>query len=170
MAKRYHPDCSQEGDRSCEKFREVQEAYERLGGFEATEEKEVPVRTTRAEPPRRYYGFAHPLFSASRFRLFPEEPDFEVMLTPREASLGTTFTLQIPVDGTCPKCGGFGLVFLDACPSCRGGGVIRRTRTVTIRLPSGLSDGTHIKIHMGVGGPTIHGIVRICQEMMHQSC
>ena len=50
------------------------------------------------------------------------------------------------VERTCPRCGGFGKLVLDPCTECRGNGQIRRERTLQIRIPAGVDDGSRIRL------------------------
>lgn len=46
----------------------------------------------------------------------------------------------------CPDCRGRGSVIDDPCQDCRGEGVSTRTRTLTVRIPEGVSDGQRIRL------------------------
>ncbi len=46
----------------------------------------------------------------------------------------------------CPQCGGHGQVFRDACLECRGEGRVRREKVLAIRIPSGVDDGTRLRV------------------------
>jgi len=46
----------------------------------------------------------------------------------------------------CPQCGGHGQVFRDACSECRGEGRVRREKVLSIRIPSGVDDGTRLRV------------------------
>jgi molecular chaperone DnaJ len=50
------------------------------------------------------------------------------------------------IERTCPRCGGAGRMVLDPCPSCRGAGQVRRERTLQVRIPPGVDDGTNIRL------------------------
>ena len=50
------------------------------------------------------------------------------------------------VERTCPRCGGFGKLVLDPCQECRGNGQIRRERTLQVRIPAGVDDGSRIRL------------------------
>ncbi len=50
------------------------------------------------------------------------------------------------VERTCPRCGGFGKLVLDPCRECRGNGQIRRERTLQVRIPAGVDDGSRIRL------------------------
>ncbi len=53
---------------------------------------------------------------------------------------------------TCPRCNGSGRVVDKACPTCRGTGSERRTRSFQVRIPPGVKDGARIKLR-GHGEP-----------------
>ncbi|MBN2206388.1 MAG: molecular chaperone DnaJ [Candidatus Aminicenantes bacterium] len=47
---------------------------------------------------------------------------------------------------TCPRCAGRGEVIASPCPDCRGTGTQRQKRTLTIRIPAGVDDGTRLRL------------------------
>ncbi len=56
----------------------------------------------------------------------------------------------------CRECRGTGSVIDDPCPDCRGTGVTTQTRTITVKIPSGVADGQRIKL-VGKGAPGARG-------------
>jgi len=50
------------------------------------------------------------------------------------------------IERTCPRCGGSGRLVLDPCQSCHGAGQVRRERTLQVRIPSGVDDGSRIRL------------------------
>jgi molecular chaperone DnaJ len=65
------------------------------------------------------------------------------------------FTLE----RTCPACQGRGQVIDSPCPSCSGAGRVTRERMLSVNIPSGVEDGTRIRLsgegEAGVrGGPS----------------
>jgi molecular chaperone DnaJ len=52
------------------------------------------------------------------------------------------FTLE----RTCPACGGRGQVIENPCPSCAGAGRVTRERNLSVNIPSGVEDGTRIRL------------------------
>lgn len=52
------------------------------------------------------------------------------------------FALRQP----CPGCDGQGTVASDPCPTCRGRGMVRQPRQVRVRIPSGVEDGSRIRL------------------------
>ncbi|MCS6986986.1 MAG: molecular chaperone DnaJ [Sphingomonadaceae bacterium] len=58
------------------------------------------------------------------------------------------------VERTCPSCGGEGTRLSDPCPACGGEGRVERPRTVKVRIPPGVDDGTRIRLAgEGEAGP-----------------
>ncbi|OGO37291.1 MAG: molecular chaperone DnaJ [Chloroflexi bacterium RBG_16_57_8] len=47
---------------------------------------------------------------------------------------------------SCPKCRGEGKTITDPCPQCRGAGRERRQRTLMVKVPQGVDDGSRIKL------------------------
>ena len=59
----------------------------------------------------------------------------------RRSFLGQVMTTQ-----PCPNCGGYGTVLPRPCPECDGDGRVRTRRTMKVRIPAGVEDGTHIQL------------------------
>jgi molecular chaperone DnaJ len=59
---------------------------------------------------------------------------------------------------TCPACGGRGAIVRNPCKACGGRGRIKKDRTLSVKIPSGVEDGTRIRLSGegdlgGRGGP-----------------
>jgi molecular chaperone DnaJ len=67
-----------------------------------------------------------------------------------------SFLGQVMASRPCPACGGFGTVIRRPCPECDGDGRVRTRRTIKVRIPAGVEDGTHIQLagegEVGPGG------------------
>ena len=67
-----------------------------------------------------------------------------------------SFLGQVMTSRPCPACGGFGTVIRRPCPECDGDGRVRTRRTIKVRIPAGVEDGTHIQLagegEIGPGG------------------
>ena len=50
------------------------------------------------------------------------------------------------IERTCPSCQGQGRVIKDPCPSCGGSGRQRKDKTLEVRIPAGVEDGTRIRL------------------------
>ena len=58
------------------------------------------------------------------------------------------------VERTCPRCGGAGRVITDPCRTCHGVGLVRKERTLSVRIPAGVDDGARIRLSgEGDAGP-----------------
>ena len=63
------------------------------------------------------------------------------------------FTLE----RTCPTCQGRGQVIDDPCKVCGGGGRVTRERTLSVNIPTGVEDGTRIRL-AGEGEAGLRGV------------
>jgi molecular chaperone DnaJ len=50
------------------------------------------------------------------------------------------------VQQTCPACKGMGQVITNPCTSCHGQGRIRETKTLSVKIPSGVDTGDRIRL------------------------
>jgi len=50
------------------------------------------------------------------------------------------------ISRTCPHCRGEGEVIADPCPECRGQGRVRTKKAVRLRIPSGIDDGSRLRL------------------------
>ncbi|MDR3351672.1 MAG: molecular chaperone DnaJ [Zoogloeaceae bacterium] len=62
------------------------------------------------------------------------------------------------IQQTCHQCHGTGRYIADPCPDCNGNGRIRSHKTLTVKIPAGVDEGTRIRLsgegeHGGNGGP-----------------
>lgn len=60
------------------------------------------------------------------------------------------------VSRTCPQCSGMGQVNTNPCPDCHGEGRVRHEKVLGIKIPSGVDDGTRLRIS-GEGEAGRHG-------------
>jgi molecular chaperone DnaJ len=64
-----------------------------------------------------------------------------VMRTIRQTPLG-----QFVTQTTCTRCGGDGQSIPTPCESCSGRGRIERPRTLSVKIPTGVEDGSRIRL------------------------
>jgi molecular chaperone DnaJ len=50
------------------------------------------------------------------------------------------------VSTTCPSCRGSGAVITDPCRQCRGAGMIRRPKRLSLRIPPGVETGSRLRL------------------------
>jgi len=50
------------------------------------------------------------------------------------------------VQRTCPQCGGAGKVIKDPCVSCNGSGRVREEKTLSVKIPAGVDEGSRLRI------------------------
>ncbi len=50
------------------------------------------------------------------------------------------------IQQTCPACKGAGTMISDPCESCHGRGRVRKTRTLSVKVPAGVDDGDRIRL------------------------
>ena len=60
------------------------------------------------------------------------------------------------VEQSCPYCKGTGHLVKDACPDCKGKGFINHPKTIKVKIPAGIEDGTSMRIE-GAGEAGIRG-------------
>ena len=170
QALRTHPDRSHDPDP--ERFLEAQEAYEVLRDSErrARYNRDLKDHEEWVEGNRPVTVHGGPLPIWEDFAtVFPglEEildhirSDFfgplrkaqplrhlnvEFILDPDEAASGGVVPLEVPVYEFCPRCGGRGGAFPFACLLCDGRGLSWGKRTLPVRFPPGVRDGTVLRI------------------------
>jgi molecular chaperone DnaJ len=71
-------------------------------------------------------------------------------------SVQRTFLGQVVTARPCHACGGAGTVIPRPCPECAGQGRVRSRRSLTVQVPAGVADGTHLRLtgegEVGPGG------------------
>ncbi|MBB42593.1 MAG: molecular chaperone DnaJ [Rhodospirillaceae bacterium] len=50
------------------------------------------------------------------------------------------------VERTCPACQGQGQTITDPCKKCKGTGAVRKEKTLSVNIPSGVEDGMRIRL------------------------
>lgn len=50
------------------------------------------------------------------------------------------------IQQTCPACKGAGTMISDPCETCHGRGRVRKTRTLSVKVPAGVDDGDRIRL------------------------
>jgi molecular chaperone DnaJ len=82
------------------------------------------------------------------------EPGTEPITCPRCQGSGEIAENQgfFSMSRPCPQCGGAGRIVESPCTKCRGTGAERRTRTLKVKIPTGVRNGARIRL-AGKGEP-----------------
>ncbi len=97
--------------------------------------------------------------SESGFRGFAvqgEDLETDVRLTLREVLTGVSRRLELSQPVPCTACGGTGRLRGRPCTACGGAGSKTETRTIEVKIPAGVQDGTRVRV-AGKGQPGING-------------
>ncbi len=106
-----------------------------LGFREATQGVTVPLRLTSPSSCTTCHGSG-------------AKPGTSPRVCPRCNGAGVVNSNQgaFGFSEPCDDCRGTGSIIDDPCQDCRGTGVQNRTRTITVRVPPGVSDGQKIRL------------------------
>ena len=52
----------------------------------------------------------------------------------------------LAVARTCPQCGGAGKVIKDPCSDCGGAGKLRESKTLSVKVPQGVDEGSRLRV------------------------
>src|ERR1043165_3026070 len=79
------------------------------------------------------------------------------------------------VQRTCPQCGGAGKVIKEPCVTCGGAGRVREEKTIAVKIPAGVDDGSRLRVagegEAGYnGGPAgdLYVFIRVCEHEKFQ--
>jgi DnaJ-class molecular chaperone len=88
----------------------------------------------------------------------PQGHDLEttVRLSLREVLDGVTRRIQVSEQVPCTACNGTGKQKGQPCSVCGGSGTRTETRTMDVKIPAGVFDGTRVRV-AGKGGPGARG-------------
>jgi DnaJ-class molecular chaperone len=84
--------------------------------------------------------------SGSSFGMQGRDIEAGIAISLEEAHRGGTRTFHLQAGEPCPDCGDSGTKDGKVCPTCRGTGVVRRTRTLEVTIPAGVREGSTIRL------------------------
>jgi molecular chaperone DnaJ len=161
LAKRYHPDRTQNNPQDTEIFKAVSVAFATLSNAErraeydrllvASEHRTAIPRGQRARATASGFRRQRTPFGDVIEEFFqgwgggaPERDErvLEITLTSREARIGVTVPVDIPWKGQCLLCQGSGLAPFSICSGCRGSGFTHGSRRITLNIPPGVPSNT----------------------------
>jgi molecular chaperone DnaJ len=194
LAKKLHPDVA--GEQATRSFQEISEAYGVLSDpqrrreynhkLSRAEDEIVGVRRSAPEPlvrePMTILGNPDGIRPSSdamhdRFlRNFTgigvpksehlESLNFEVVLSPEEASRGCVVPIDVPVFRRCPQCAGSGHDWVFPCAYCQQQGMIADEERLPIRIPPMAPSGSIYEIPLrGLGIHNFYLRLHIFVEM-----
>jgi curved DNA-binding protein len=85
-----------------------------------------------------------------------EDLESEIDLTIEEAFKGVTRSLRVGGSAVCPGCGGSGRRDQGFCQQCGGTGTIPNDKTLDVKIPAGVREGSRIRLK-GQGGSGLGG-------------
>lgn len=85
-----------------------------------------------------------------------EDLETEAELTLREVLTGVTRRVSLREPVPCPTCQGTGKLKGRPCPNCLGAGSVLESKTIEVRIPAGVQDGTRVRV-AGKGQPGMNG-------------
>jgi hypothetical protein len=72
----------------------------------------------------------------------------EVLLSRRDATMGTIVPLEVPLRGMCRLCGGRGETWTEPCTDCRGTGEALLQHAVRLSVPAGIAHGARLRFRV----------------------
>ena len=76
----------------------------------------------------------------------------ELRVSRREAFDGLVVPIEVPIRGTCRRCGGRGETWTEPCADCAGTGASLLHHPVRVSLPRGVVDGARIRFRVSSPG------------------
>jgi hypothetical protein len=68
-----------------------------------------------------------------------------IQVTARDAGIGATLPITVPLRCTCSACDGRGESWTELCPLCGGSGTELRSHQLQVTVPAGIEDGTRVQ-------------------------
>lgn len=180
LAKRHHPDRTQNNPQDTEIFKAVAVAFATLSNPVKREsyDRELAATERQAAPRRR--RSRRVAYQEVRRQETPfgdivgeffqgwggwppngEDRALEIILTPLEARTGVTIPLNIPWKSQCSRCRGSGLAPFSICAECRGTGSAYGEKQLGLTIPPGVRSGTTQRLCFARNQLTILVQVRI---------
>lgn len=85
-----------------------------------------------------------------------EDLESEIDLSMEEAFQGVSRSLRVGGSAACPGCGGTGHKDQGFCPQCGGTGAVPDEKTLDVKIPAGVREGSRIRLK-GQGGSGLGG-------------
>ena len=85
-----------------------------------------------------------------------EDLETDVQLALREVLTGVIRRVNLREPQTCAACLGHGNIRGRSCATCQGRGMMTESKTIEVRIPAGVQDGTRVRV-AGKGQPGAYG-------------
>src|SRR5512139_3252570 len=85
-----------------------------------------------------------------------EDIETDIQLGLREVLTGVIKRVNLREPRPCPTCQGGGTVRNRSCTTCQGTGMTSEYKTIEVRIPAGVQDGTRVRV-AGKGHPGTNG-------------
>jgi molecular chaperone DnaJ len=180
LAKRHHPDRTQNNPQDTEIFKAVAMAFATLRDpqkraeydrtLAATERQGTASQSRRAQTQQAGFYRAQGPFGDILEEFFQhwggwahdrDERLLEIILTAQEAQTGVTVPVDIPWKQQCPLCQGTGLAPFSICGGCRGSGFALGERRISLTIPPGIPSGTTQRLCLAHNQLTIRVRVKV---------
>ncbi|MGI6492308.1 MAG: DnaJ C-terminal domain-containing protein [Pelotomaculum sp.] len=104
-------------------------------------------------------GFGPSTRTSRRGPVPGQDVESELELTLEEAYRGGQKSLQLSTREICQACDGLGSNGRSFCPNCGGTGSTSNYKTLSVKIPAGVADGSRIRLK-GQGGEGLNGGAR----------
>jgi len=94
--------------------------------------------------------------TAQRGPVKGEDLESEIELSLEEAYQGVTRSIRVSGSSVCPECGGTGTRDRSFCAPCGGTGAVPEEKTLDVKIPAGVKEGSRIRLK-GQGGGGLGG-------------
>ncbi|MFN8578709.1 MAG: DnaJ C-terminal domain-containing protein [Candidatus Sericytochromatia bacterium] len=162
LARKYHPDITKNDKKLEEKFKDIFEAYEVLSDpdkrktYDEINKKGVTAKLDENSLKKKnnngsFSDFFYSMFGSVKDNTLKNIKKINhiektITISLEEAFNGVQKQISLPIEENCKSCEGTGIVNHKSCPSCKGKGVISDNKNITIKIPSGVSQGSRLSI------------------------
>lgn len=173
LARKYHPDVNKNDKVLEEKFKDINEAYEVLSDaekrrmYDELSKKGVTAKLDSEALKKKNTGsfsdFFYSMFGSVKDNTLKNIKKINniektITINLEEAFSGTQKEISLPIEENCKLCEGTGVVNHHNCTNCKGKGVINTNKSITVKTPAGVSQGSRLSIKgEGHGSGVIKG-------------